>query len=250
MEKDSTTTNHYYIAIDKLNINQLAPIRRWNHLKIAIDGNIVWITNFSIEEIESVAVKSLTNKKVYYAKNSKLYLLNHLLPATDEPKLKWLPFEEALPLKVPAYNHNYFGISEKISIKLIPDYQVRTASAMLINIKKLGEYLRTASKIRLKNLKWVLVNETQTMIFGNPILPINSKVYWLNGSSFLPAGFNFELPILKNNIEQLINNGEENWIVWNEDSTYFKINKAQMMPLSLSSYKNSNYLNNTIIKNE
>lgn len=250
MEKDGTENISYYLVIDRENMKHLAQLRQWAHLQIAFETKTIWLTNFAAEQIESVAVKSLPYKSIYYAQNGKLYLQNHLLPYCDEPLFKWLPIEEGLPLKIGKYNHNYFGQDKKIGVQLVAENKEREASAMLTNISLLKKYIETAPKIRLNKLRWVLVNNDQAMIFGTPILPLNAKVYWLSYSSYIPIGFNFDFYLLNEFIKELLDEENKNLIVWNEDTTYFKVDKQLIMPLSLSSFKKSLLLkNNTNIKN-
>ena len=139
MENDSTKNISYYLAINKLNINHLALLRQWTQLKVAFENETIWLSNFTYEQIESVAVKSLPYKKVFYAQNGKLFLFNHLLPYANEPALSFIPIEEALPLKIESYNHNFFGVDEKVSIELISDDQPKIASAMFLDINALQQ---------------------------------------------------------------------------------------------------------------
>ena len=88
---------------------------------VGFDDDNVWISNFEQVQIESVLVKAIPNVTLYYSKNSKLFLLNSLLPSCKEPMLLWTPIERALPLKIHSFNHNYFGLDDKLSISIVSE---------------------------------------------------------------------------------------------------------------------------------
>lgn len=237
MAQDSSSSLAYFLVVEKIHKDDLAPLRKWSHLKVAFDKNQIWITNFDHAQIESIEVKSVPYKTIFYRKDSKLFLLNSLLPERNEPSFLWTPIERAFPLEIINANHNYFGIEEKIAVKLIREEVERAAEVLLTNISTLENYLNAAPAIRLKNLTWTVVGETEVLIFGKPLLPISGTVFWKNQEAIIPVGYNFELPMLSEAINKKINAEQNTWVIWFKDGTYFSIDKSQLMPLSLSSFR-------------
>ena len=237
MAQDTSSDIAYYLLIEKRNLDDIAALRAWANLKVAFDKDLVWVSNFDFVQIESVEVKSIPSKMVYYSKDAKLYPQNSLLPERNEPALLWTPIMRALPITISSYNHNYFGIEEEISIKIVPEEVEKQAEVMLLSLESLKVYAETAAEVRLQNLKWLVLDSKLALIFGRPILPIEAQVFWLNQDSILPVGHNFELPLLTEIIGNKLNPKKDSWIVWNSDTSYFKVNKDLMMPLSLSSVR-------------
>ena len=237
MAQDSASSLAYFLLVDKINKDDLAPLRKWSNLKVAFDKNQIWITNFDHNQIESIEVKSVPYKTLFYRKGSKLFLLNSLLPDRNEPSFLWTPIERAFPLEIKNANHNYFGIEEKISIKLVHDELEREAEVLLTDISSLENYLISSPQVRLKNLTWVILGTSEVLIFGKPLLPINGTVFWKNQEAIIPVGYNFELFNLSQIINKKINSNKTAWVIWFKDATYFSLEKNQIMPLTLSSFR-------------
>lgn len=239
MAQDVTSGIGHYLVIKEERESDLAAIRKWKNLKVATDKDLIWVSNFEDVQIASVEVKSIPEKQIYYSKNGKLYPQNSLLPAGNEPRFLWTPIERAFPLRLTNYNHNFFGIEEKITISIIESENPREAAAMLVNLEQFNGYMQTASAIRLKNLKWVILNDTDALVFGTPLLPLNGEVYWRNQDHFLPIGHDFELYELSAIIGKKFDPETLNWIVWNKASTYFLIEKTMIQPLTIGSFRKS-----------
>lgn len=239
MAQDVTSSISHYLAIKEERESDLSTIRKWKNLKVATDKDLIWVSNFEEVQIASVEVKSIPEKQIYYSKNGKLYPQNSLLPAGNEPRFLWTPIERAFPLQLTNYNHNFFGIEEKISISIIESENQREEAAMLVDLEQFNAYMQTTSAIRLKNLKWVILNETDVLVFGTPLLPLNGEVYWKRENHFLPVGYDFELYELSKMIGKKVDPETLNWIVWNKASTYFLVQKAIVQPLTIGSFRKS-----------
>ena len=237
MAQDSSSSLAYFLLVEKINKDDLAPLRKWSNLKVAFDKDQIWVSNFDHYQIESIDVKSVPYKTIFYRKDSKLFLLNSLLPDRNEPSFLWTPIERAFPLEIKNANYNYFGIEEKVTIKLVRDEVEREAEVLLTDISTLENYLNSAPEIRLKNLTWVVIGTSEVLIFGKPLLPINGTVFWKNQDAIIPVGYNFELSILSETINKKINANKSAWVIWFKDATYFSLEKSQLMPLSLSSFR-------------
>ncbi|KOY86778.1 hypothetical protein AD998_12060 [bacterium 336/3] len=232
-------TNHliYYVAIAKEEKDSLAILRIWDNLKIAFDDEFVWITGFTEEQIHSIEIKSLPYKSIYYSVEGNLFLKDSLLPNRRIPSLLWTPIQRALPIQLPSFNHNFFGIHEKISIHIIPSDEEKTAFAILCSLAILGNYVEKAPKIRLENLLWTIVNSSKALIVDLPLLPLNGNVYWKYQNMLIPVGYSFEFPEIALVWEKTINPDEKYWILWNIDDSYSLILKKDFEPLSISSFR-------------
>lgn len=242
MAQDITDPVNYYLQIERTHQNDLAAIRHWSNLKIAFDETHIWVRDFDHVQMNAFEVKSIPYKNVYYSKNGKLFLLNSLLPDRNIPSLLWTPIERALPVELPSFNHNFFGIHEKIAINLVPSAKETDAFALVADISLLHQYISTAAAIRLKSLSWVKVGSSQALILGRPLLPVSGKVLWQMNNFLIPAGYAFELAILAEPLANLLNPERNCWIIWDTDNTYSLIRKKDFQPLSLSSFRITNQL--------
>lgn len=237
MAENASNDISYYLLLNDTHKSDLAEIRQWNNLKAAFDGGWIWIKDLDYAQVNSVEVKSIPYKTVFYEKQGKLFPQNSLLPDRTVPALLWTPIDRALPVKLPSFNHNYFGVREKIEMCLVPSRTEEEAEAMIIGIDILEHYMTTAPAVRLQNLKWVLLNNDTILLLGKPLLPLTAAVYWKRDNFILPAGYDFELYLLSDALNALLNPDHDQLIIWDINNTYSLIDKKDFQPLSLSSFR-------------
>ena len=240
MAQNASNDIDYFLLINNVHKADLGTIRVWNNLKVAFDETQIWVKGFTSNQINSVEVKSIPYKTIFYLKEAKLYLQKSLLPDRNVPvSLLWTSIDRALPIHFPPLNHNYFGLEEKISITLVASDTEEDATGMITSLNVLQQYIETAPAIRLQPIRWTIFNKDKVLLIGSPILPITGDTYWNKEEMFIPVGLNFELSILIYKLNQAVNPKKDSLILWNDDTTYRIINKKELQPLSLSSFRNT-----------
>jgi MoxR-vWA-beta-propeller ternary system domain bpX2 len=237
MAQDSANHITYFLAIEQRYVDFLGKIRHWNNLKIATEDTYFWVKDFSFEQINSLEVKTIPYKQVYYSQDHKLFKVDSLLPDRNVPTLLWTPIERGLSVELPNYNFNFFGLKDKIDIKLVLSEREKPVLGMIADREVLEEYIQNAPAVRLQKLTWAILNEKSVFIMGEPNLPIRGEIFWQNSNFFLPIGYDFELSILTKTINQLIDPNEANFIVFSKNNNYFLIEKTNLQTLSLSSFR-------------
>ena len=226
----------YLLEIPAAYKDLLGHIRHWDNLKAAFEGETLWVKDISPEQADSVLIKGIPYSKLYYNNAGLLFLKGSLLPVKKMPHALWSPLAYALPVTLPPVNHNYFGISQKIAVTIVPSQKEQPVYALLAEKDAAGNYIQTAPKVRLNRLQWVGIGNS-LLITGTPLLPVPGRPYWLYDGFLLPAGFDFELPLLAKKLKQHIDPHNTMIILWYEDSTYSTIQKEAFMPLSISSFR-------------
>jgi hypothetical protein len=239
MAQDSPNHLSYFLVVENAHQVQLGSIRHWQNLKIATEGNQIWVKDFTQGQIESIEVKCIPSKQIFYAKDGKLFPKGSLLPSRKEPSLLWSPIERGLPVHLPSFNYNFFGIEEKIDFKLVPSEKERESYALLTTTDSLGKYIETAPSVRLQKLDWLIINHLFTLILGTPLLPLQGEVFWRQGNFLIPVGYDFELYSLCDLVETMINPTGDSIVLWNIDSSYFLLEKQQVESLTLGSFRKS-----------
>lgn len=242
MAENAADDLSYYLEINKQHRDYLAELRSWSNLKIAADEDTLWIKDFTYSQITSNEVKSIPYKSLYYAKENRLFPLDGLLPLKKVPgAVLWSPVEKGIPVELPDYNHNYFGMDQKLGLKLIESGEEHNPAALLTDYLSAEKFILASSAIRLKNLSWVII-ENKVLILGIPLLPIPGNTYWMHNSLLLPAGYEFEFPVLSDSLEKKINPENDNLVVFNKDCRYFNVPRNILKPLSTSSFRLSKRL--------
>lgn len=237
MAKDVAGSIRYFVSVNQEYKDVLATLRQWNNLKVAFDDGLIWVSDFDYEQIHSTAVKSIPFKSVYYEKDSKLFLMNSRLPERSLPAVLWTSIDRAFPLTLPSLNHNYFGITESVSIQVVESEVEADAVAMITSIDRLNQYVATAPAIRLANLRWAVIDRTKALLIGKPLLPIPGETYWQRKDLLLPSGYDLDLFLVADILQKRLSPGRQNWVCLEKDNTCFQVPKESMMPLSISSFR-------------
>lgn len=226
----------YVLIIPLEQKNQLYSIRHWENLKLANKENFCYVKDFSEVQIQSVLIKQMTSVKVYLEKEQLLFPIKALIPELKMPLgLLWSPIAIALPLDRIKYNHNYFGIQEKVDLKLIKSDLPQVSKALIVEYETLKNYIETAPEVRLINLTWCRINE-KIIVFGEPLLPIKGESNWLKHNIYLPNGYTFEYESLFKTLSNLLANNDE-IIFYLNDYEYIKIPKHHIKPLTIGSFR-------------
>ncbi|RYE13080.1 MAG: hypothetical protein EOP45_21780 [Sphingobacteriaceae bacterium] len=212
MAKDPSNDISYYLSLSGERRDALGALRHLKNLKIAFEGNQIWIKDLSFEQVNSVEVRSIPGKRIYYADSGKLFLKDSYLPDRVVPALLWTPIERGLPIKLPVFNHNYLGIKEKVSIKIITSDKERPAAAMIIPLSNLKDYINTAPAVRLINLSWAIIDQKTAFLLGKPLLPLQADVHWMNEDFIIPVGCDFDLYVLTETVNTLLNPDGLFWV--------------------------------------
>jgi hypothetical protein len=227
----------YLVQIESVHKEYLGQIRHWENLKLATEANYIWIKNFTELQLASAELQSIPFTKTFVCKNNLLFPKGSLLPFKKMPNLLWTPIERALSIKLSNFNHNFFGIHQSAEIKLISTEAEQEATVILVNIHIATNYISNASAIRLKPLKWVLIDAENALIFGEPMLPIDGKTFWQKGNFIFPVGLHLQFLFLEKFIEKKLNLSQTQWIWWTSEYNYCLIDTTMLKPLSISSWR-------------
>jgi MoxR-vWA-beta-propeller ternary system domain bpX2 len=239
MEKDAGSSVKYYVRLSSQQRDDLSAIRHWTNLKTAVDGNDLWIKDLDYQQVYSKEVRSLSFKNAFYERDNHLYPLNSNLPDRIVPALLWTPIDRSIPVSLPTLNHNFFGITDKISISLIESQQEREAVAMLLPVPIISDYSDKAPAVRMSGLRWCLIGNDSALVIGKPVLPLPGETLWSRGDHLIPTGLDFELHALAESIQVRLNASRDRWLLWNAHGSYTSILKTEVAPLSRSSVRES-----------
>jgi len=227
----------YFLEINKEHKDFLGTIRHWDNLKVAHESDVIWVKDFSFEQISSPEILQIPYAKLYELKENLLFRKGKLLPVKKLPSgLLWTPILRALSVSLPKFNHNFFGIDQKVKITLKPSENTKEAYALLVDYEELKTYIESAPKYRLEPLRWIVVDK-KALIIGTPLLPLKGSTYWFENNFLVPSGYDFEWNVLTKIIQQKLNQAEENMVLWNTDNTYSNIPIINIKPLSISSFR-------------
>ena len=231
------SVTEYWLRLPLKYKEKLSQIRVWKSLRMATDEGDIWVRGILPEQLNSPEIRSIPFKKIYFQKDNALFLLGGNLPEERlKTSLLWSPISKALPVEMPNYNFNYFGVHETIDFKLVASSVERKSKALIVDLEILDKYILTAPAIRLHSIEWTIIDKKAVLI-GIPLLPIPGKSYWQQQNFLIPTGYDFEYPELSNFYHKNLQTENNQYIVLQPNHTYYKLSTAQLKSLSISSYK-------------
>lgn len=232
MGEDPSIELSIVLEIDREHRDFLAPIRHWPLLKLAVDQQTCWVKGLSVEQLQTTEVRAIPFKRLFYEKDNRLYPYGSLLPTKRLPSaLIWISLERGLPLTLPAFNHNYFGVNARLTVALAASDTERPTAAQMITLKLLEQYLPSMAPVRLHTMEWVVIDDL-ALIVGEPLLPLPGRSWWRLANSYLPAGYEWEW-----DVRVYLPADSDDRLFWNPDGSYLSVPTGSFRPLSLSSFR-------------
>ncbi len=238
MAKDSPERiKEFWAELPRADEDFLGSIRDWKNVQVALEENVIWLKGFTDEQAASPEIQQLPNFLLYELREGLLFRKNALVPSKKvRTALLWTPIDKALRLTFPPSNQNFFGIDEKIEVRLKPSEEEQPAAALLSSITEIKDTIIALPKFKLEILDWIVINE-KALFLGTPLLSLPGKTFWTKNGHLLPTGFDFEFKNLSFLLQRKYNIGQDQWLLWNEDGSVLSINKNDFRKLSVSSFR-------------
>jgi hypothetical protein len=238
MAKDSSERiKEFWAELPRVDQDFLGSIRDWKNVQIALENDVIWLKGFTDEQAASPGIQQLPNFLLYELREGLLFRKDALVPSKKvRTALLWTPIDKALRLTFPPTNQNFFGINEKVEIKLKPSEEEQPATALLSSMTEIKEIIIALPKFKLEKLDWIVIND-KALFLGNPLLSLPGKTFWTKDGHLLPTGFDFEFKNLSSLLQGKYNTDQDQWLLWNVDGSVLIINKNDFRKLSVSSFR-------------
>jgi hypothetical protein len=236
-ENSSNGIKTFWAEIPLADEDFLGSIRDWKNVQIAIDEETIWLKGFTDEQAASSEIQQLPNFILYELRDGLLFRKDALVPSKKmRTALLWTSIDKALKLTFPISNNNFFGIDEKVEIKLKPSEEEQPAIALLCPISEIKEAILTIPKFKLEKLDWIVINDN-ALFMGSPLLSFPGKTFWLKDDHLLPTGSDFEFKNMSSLLQRKYNECNEDWLLWSENGSILNIKKENFRKLSVSSFR-------------
>ncbi|MCB9261974.1 MAG: hypothetical protein H6607_06340 [Flavobacteriales bacterium] len=212
----------FFIQIRNYEKESLYFLREYPFLRVATDAENLWLADFDENFIKLPQIIAIKNLVIYREEANILFPINSRLPAGKVPEVLWTPIAHFLPVTKPKYNHNFFGIHDRLSINLTPYDTPQPIQAILSPLNLLKDYITGVPRFRYGHLKWVQIGE-EALVFGSPSASMQGKSYWQLGFHLLPEGYHFEFPLLADTIRKVFRKSKDSMLLWELDGSHTAI---------------------------
>lgn len=176
--------------------DRLGSIRNVPGWKAAADETEIWLKGPVSNGAFQNALSSLPAEANYFMDDdSLLFPVGKQTPVRILRELDWQNLRDFLPLEMPvSAMPGETGV--KVQIKLVRSALEQEAYVLKIQLKDWKIYVETAPDIRLQQLRFAVSGSQEVLVMGNPLPAIKGQRYWRNKNLLLPAGFDFDPPVL------------------------------------------------------
>jgi hypothetical protein len=236
-EDPSKRIKDFWAELPRADEDFLGSIRDWKNIQIALEDEVIWLKGFTEEQVVSSEIQQLPDFLLYELRDGLLFKKDALVPSKKmRTALLWSSIDKALRLVFPPSNQNFFGINEKVEVKLKQSNEEQPAAALLSSMSEIKEMIIALPKFKLEKMDWIIIDD-KALFLGTPLLSFPGKTYWEKDGHLLPTGFDFEFKNLSSLLQRKYNELQQQWLLWQEDGSYLSIDKKDFRKLSASSYR-------------
>jgi hypothetical protein len=157
-------------------------------------------------------------------------------PTGRLPLLAWQPLARFIPLEMPTAalpgQH-----PAPMPVRLLPSGRPRPGAALLTTLAALQSYAEAAPAVRLAGLRFAVSARGQALVLGTPLPPISGQEYWLSAGLLLPAGFDFEVPLVAQLLASQRPGPAADVLLFFPDGEYELLATTQLHPVSRSAVR-------------
>ena len=215
----------------------LGAVRSLPGLQVAEAASQLWLRGLPASGEVPLVVRTLPAVAVYTLDaQGRLFPQGQRTPTGLLPALTWQPIREFVPLELP---------TAALPAQAAPAYTVRLASsaraeagaALLTTLADWRSYVETAPEIRLAKLRFAVAADQRVLVVGTPLPPIAAQEYWQHLGLLLPAGYDFEAPLLAPLLAQKLNPGSDALVLFAADGGWERVPNAHLQPVSRSAVR-------------
>jgi len=229
--------NKTLIVLQETDKAALAAVRCAPGIEAALHNGEIWLGG--ITEKTEVSLRQLPIKKTYLADDKlQLYLPDGITPVAILPALVWQPLPTFLPVTVPV-SAMPGNTSEKITVNMKPSDTVRPGMALRTTLAVLKSWAANAAEVRLQCLQFAVSEQGDVFITGQPLPPLPGTEFWQQNDFFIPAGYDFEIPLSAPFFAEKFNPGGDDILVFETNGKWQKIPGICLVPASRSAIRKS-----------
>jgi hypothetical protein len=166
----------------------------------------------------------------------RLFPLGSLTPTAQLPTLAWQPIQAFVPLELPTAALPAQG-TPHYQVRLVPSARAEAGAALLTTLAAWRTYAETAPEIRLTSLRFAVAADQRVLLLGTPLPPIPGQEHWLRQDLLLPAGFDFEAPLLAPLLERQLNPAGDAVLLFAADGSWERILTEHIVPVTRSAVR-------------
>ena len=150
--------------------------------------------------------------------------------------LVWQPICLFVPLELPTAALPAQG-TPAYRVRLRPSARAGAGAALLTTLTAWHAYAETAPEIRLRCLRFAVAADARVLLLGTPLPPLPGLELWLREGLLLPAGFDFEAPLLAPLLRQKLQTAADDVLLFAADGSWERVPNTDILPVTRSAVR-------------
>jgi hypothetical protein len=201
------------------------------------DAGQLWLRGLPATGPLPLALRQLPALASYEADaEGRLFPGGRPTPTGRLPLLAWQPIQAFIPLALPTAALPGRPPAP-VPVQLLPSAAPRPSAALLTTLAALKSYAEAAPAVRLAGLRFAVSARGQALVMGTPLPPLPGQEYWLSAGLLLPAGFDFDVPLVAMLLAGQQVAAPEDVLLFFADGQYEVIAAAQLHRLTRSALR-------------
>lgn len=215
----------------------LATLRSLPGLKVATENNVIWLRGITTGNESDKQTCSLPVLQAYtLGQESLLFPMGKRTPTKKLSELNWQPIAQFLPVTLPV-SAMPGKLATSIPVKLKRSAIVKENFALKIKLGEWKVYAETAPQTRLNQLHFAVSARGEVLVYGQPLPNLPGEAYWRSESMLLPAGFDFDPPLIANLIAPQQQPEQEAFMLFEPDGNWQEIPLSVFRPAKRSAIR-------------
>lgn len=224
--------NESVILLAAADIIALAPLRTRVDLVAAWHDEQIWVKGIADNAFRKLPALRTWRMDTQH----RLFAAGALTPDRMLPALEWQSLTTFIPVAMPPSGLPAVT-SQKHVVQLAPCADTRESFAIFTEISVLDAYVVTAPQIRLKHLRFATSVHGQVLIAGVPLPSLPGMGYTLHERILMPAGYDFDPPIIRSLIAEKLDAGKGNFLLFHTSGQYEIIPDTAFVPVTRSAVR-------------
>jgi hypothetical protein len=217
--------NELIIVLSQTDKAALGSVRCLPGLQAAEADGFIWVRGIAAQQEIDLRIRQLPGLHTYMLDaDNNLFPPEGLTPVGKLKTLSWEPLSSFITVKLPV-SALPGKISQQHAIRLIPSGRSQEGNALLTDLNTWKSYGEKAPLVRLQQTRFAVSEKNKVLIMGTPLPALPGKEFVLQDTLLLPAGFEFDPPVISTLIINRLDPSKEALLLFDIDGSWEKIPK-------------------------
>lgn len=231
----------FVVVLAEQDTHRLGSLRCEPGLQAAVHEEQVWLRGIRGKDQLPLAVRRLPLRQTFRMDaEARLFPPGGLTPTGRLPQAEWLDLTRFLPVELPVSALPAVA-TDRIPVRLRPSGRAEKGAALLLDRAVWTAWVDGAPASRLERLRFAGSEQGRVLVIGDILPPLPGCEYWMRHYNLLPAGFDFEFPVLSTVIRDQYNPDASAFLLFDESAVFEKINQTDFRVATRRAVRNTPY---------